>query len=392
MKKLLFLVALFLLMGCNQNGLNYSTSFSSNSNSSKKEAILKLDTKGHTALIRDIIVTKEGDIISASDDKTIRVWDSTTGKEKRKILITTKNGTIGQVYSIAISKNEKFLAVSGRFKRNFIKIFDYQTGKLLYNLKSHTNIIFDLSFSKDGKYLISGSADRTVKIWDSTNFNLKNTIKFHKNNIMAVNIIESYGTPFSISIGQDNRIALYNIKIQKVVKSIKSKNRLYYLAVSPKHIAVAGHNKEITIYDYSLNPIKTILTRGRISSLSFSPNGKYLLVGTHQINDNVYIYDASHNYIRNHIFPPFKNHTSLITAVGFLDNKTAISAGGFNYEIYVWDIRSTKIKTKIIGDGEIIWNVGINKNIIGWGDKKGIKKYFDLNNMKVLHTFTKKLN
>jgi len=51
-----------------------------------KEAILKLDTKGHTALIRDIIVTKSGDIISASDDKTIRVWDSRSGREKRKIL------------------------------------------------------------------------------------------------------------------------------------------------------------------------------------------------------------------------------------------------------------------------------------------------------------------
>ena len=38
-------------------------------------AILKLDTKGHTAIINDIIVTKSRDIISASDDKTIRVWD-----------------------------------------------------------------------------------------------------------------------------------------------------------------------------------------------------------------------------------------------------------------------------------------------------------------------------
>ncbi|MEA2100420.1 MAG: hypothetical protein U9P72_09850, partial [Campylobacterota bacterium] len=44
------------------------------------QAILKLDTKGHTGLIKDIIVTKDGDIISASDDKTIRVWDSKTGK------------------------------------------------------------------------------------------------------------------------------------------------------------------------------------------------------------------------------------------------------------------------------------------------------------------------
>ena len=52
----------------------------------KTQAILKLDTLGHTGLIWDIVVTKSGDMISASVDKTIRVWSSQIGREKRKIL------------------------------------------------------------------------------------------------------------------------------------------------------------------------------------------------------------------------------------------------------------------------------------------------------------------
>ena len=77
------------------------------------EAILKLDTKGHTAQIKDIIVTKSGDIISVSDDKTIRVWDSATGVEKRKILGQIGAGQEGMIYAIALSPNEEFLAVGG---------------------------------------------------------------------------------------------------------------------------------------------------------------------------------------------------------------------------------------------------------------------------------------
>ena len=51
------------------------------------EAILSIDAGGHQAMInKNIIVTKSGDIITASNDKTIRVWDSKTGLEKRKIL------------------------------------------------------------------------------------------------------------------------------------------------------------------------------------------------------------------------------------------------------------------------------------------------------------------
>jgi len=84
LKSLLFnFIVLLLFIGCKENSTiipHYNT------RATNIEAILKLDTKGHTAMIRDIIVTKSGDIISASDDKTIRVWDSATGKEKRKIL------------------------------------------------------------------------------------------------------------------------------------------------------------------------------------------------------------------------------------------------------------------------------------------------------------------
>ncbi len=121
MKKILLLLTLLLLWGCNQNGL--TTPFNSpNQTSSDTEAILKLDTKGHTALIRDIIVTKSGDIISASDDKTIRVWDSTTGKEKRKILGEIGAGDEGKIYAIALSPNEEFLAIGGFLgKQNPIK-------------------------------------------------------------------------------------------------------------------------------------------------------------------------------------------------------------------------------------------------------------------------------
>jgi WD40 repeat protein len=301
-------------MGCNPTP-SINTSNHTSSTPKSTEAILKLDTKGHTALINDIIVTKSGDIISASDDKTIRVWDSATGKEKRKILTTTKDDNTGKVYAIALSKNEKFLAVGGylageKLNRYVIRIYNYNTGKLLKILKSHSDVILDLQFSKDGKYLISGSADRAVKIWDSSTFLLNDTIKFHTNHINAVNMIDKDGTPFVVSIGNDKKIALYNLKTRKIIKVFKSKDRFYYLAVSSKHIAVAGYNKEIQIYDYSLNIIKTIHSRANISSLSFSPSGKYLLVGTIDKLFNIDIYNSKLNYKRDNL-TSFKKHTNV---------------------------------------------------------------------------------
>jgi WD40 repeat protein len=72
-------------------------------------------------MINDIIITKNGELISASDDKTIRVWNIKTGKEKRKILGEIGAGE-GEVFAIALSTDEQYLAVGGFIYPNDIKI------------------------------------------------------------------------------------------------------------------------------------------------------------------------------------------------------------------------------------------------------------------------------
>jgi WD40 repeat protein len=168
-------------------------------------------------LIKDIVVTQEGDIISASEDKTIRVWDSATGKEKRKILGQIGAGDEGKIFAIALSPNEEFLTVGGFLAEGHgvndnlvgtIRIYNYQSGKLLKVLKSHTDVVYDLAFSSDGKYLISGSSDRTAKIWRVEDFTLQDTIEFHKKQVHAVKIIKKDGNYFAVTAGYDNQIAL----------------------------------------------------------------------------------------------------------------------------------------------------------------------------------------
>ncbi len=335
------------------------------------EAILKLDTKAHTGIIQDIIVTKSGDIISASDDKTIRVLDSKTGLEKSKILGQIGNGSEGKIYAIALSNDEKYLAVGGFLDKpansGDIRIYNYQTKQLLKILKSHTNIVNDLAFSKDGRYLISGSSDKSAKIWDVKNsFKLKDTIKFHTRAVYGVKIVKKNSRCFAVTAGDDNKIALYDIQKRKIITSHKSNSMLSYLATNSKkqHIAVCGTGREVKIYDFSLHLLKTIQSETMPTGLAY--NKEFLIAGTGDYPCNVNIYKIANNY---KLYSSFKKHTNLTMAVAFLDNHTAISGGGNNSEIYVWDIKSKKIKTKIEGVGERILSVGIDGDEIAWGNK-----------------------
>ena len=374
--------------GCTStNNLKPSTGIAPTGSSN---AILKLDTQGHTAKIQNVIVTKEKKIITASDDKTIRIWNPATGKEERKILGQIGAGSEGKIYAMALSPNEQLLAVGGYFGKSNkawgnIRIYNYPTGKLLKVLKSHTNVVQDLAFSSDGKLLISGSQDKTAKIWNMQNLTLKETIAFHKDFVYGVKLLQVNGDYRAVTAGLDNQIALYSLNRKKVIQSDAKNYKLDSLATSKEHIAVCGFNsKEIQIYDYNLNPIKTIASKTKPTGLAYSPNGAFLIAGTGTSPNNVNIYSATQDYQKT---STFQQHKNLTQAVAFLDNQTAVSAGGNNSEIYLWDRETATVKQKIEGVGETVWSVGVVGESVSWGNReKSVRNSY--NNQKTLNLKT----
>ena len=149
------------------------------------EPRLVIDTGGHASLIRDVIFTRDGkQLISAGDDKVVRVWDTTTGETVRVIRGEIGDGHEGKIFAAALSADERYLAVGGwlagtRQERWAIRLHDFASGEVLALLEGHTNTIQDLAFSPEGRFLVSGSADDTVRIWDVTQRALIQTLKGH---------------------------------------------------------------------------------------------------------------------------------------------------------------------------------------------------------------------
>jgi WD40 repeat protein len=377
------------------------------SDSRSMQAYLKIDTKTHTSIIHSLIPTSNGKyLISAAYDQVIRVWDMTTFKETRKILGQIGPGQIGQVKGLALTPDDHYLVVNvnmsaeGEASHAVMRFYDLQNG----NLKSvfeHGGSISSMDISKDGRLLVLGDIDRKViEVFDFNDLSSgKNTspVQSITQSLQpsGVRIFESEGD-YQILSGNwdlhrnDHTLSVTSLKTQKVNEiRLPRLGAPQYFAISDRQIAVSGHHeKSIWILDHELKPIREIQSIPHPARLAYSPDNSRLLAGaknsTHNDPIQCCIYDASTDY---RMVTHYSGHDANAIAVAFLDDATAITAGGSNFDIHFWNALNGELHKSIDGCGQIIYATGWGENQrLGFGNQQAYK--MDQNNFAPLqHIF-----
>jgi len=315
-------------------------------------------------------------------------------KSKQKGLVksfhlTSNFDHSGGVKPIIFSPDGKyFITGSNHIDDGSLKIRVMKTGEIIRMMDGHRRDVTSLAISSDGKYLVSGSTDETIKIWDFKSGVLIRTIKnfsiegwkhWTKKQVISVGI--SKDSKYIFSTGRDSCVKVWDFKSGEHIRTIGDINHpIWLIEVSPdeKHI-ICGAEKTIEVWDYiSGNLIRTINASEYGNSILISPDGKYIISSSRGNSIKVWDFESEeliHRLSGYCLYP-----------VDISSDGKYIVSGSDSKRIYIWDLNNGERLIKIPTNGKEISSIKLSpdNNYIICGLKNRTIQIWDILMKKVV--------
>ena len=317
----------------------------------------KATFKGHSGGVFSVAFCNDGNsIVSGGDDKYLRIWDVRTGK-----LESTKTAHDKRVYSVSLSLDGNRI-VSGSGDAT-IKLWDFFTevkfetpvGKSVSSpaipkqatkrgesplvLKGHTSTVRAVDFNPNGKTVVSGSDDKSVKLWDAQSGRLLRTLRGHTSLIDSV-VFDSSGTLVA-SAGRDKTIKIWDSKtglIKKTLSGHRSGVKCLAFSADGRSLASGSFDRTVKVWDVARGMLKFTLKgkTGAFLAVAFSADGKSVLTGS--ADGNLAVWDAASGRLKTQ-WPVKPGCYSM----NICCNGTKVLCGGGDGVVQMWNISTRQV-------------------------------------------------
>jgi WD40 repeat protein len=121
--------------------------------------------KGHGKAVTSLAFGSEDDIlVTGTEDKGIHVWHLPLSHQP--VLRHVFKGSFGHVCGISLSPRDACVAIGSTDMS--VRACDVATGQQRGALRGHSDAVNSVAWSRDGRYVVSGSSDGSLGVWDAT--------------------------------------------------------------------------------------------------------------------------------------------------------------------------------------------------------------------------------
>jgi WD40 repeat protein len=314
---------------------------------------------GHSDCVNGVALSADGRLaVSASSDKTLKVWDVATGHELRTLV-----GHSERVNGVALSADGR-LAVSASQDKT-LKVWDVATGRELRTLTGHSGSVGDVALSADGRLAVSASSDNTIKVWDVVTGHELRMLQEHTYNVKRV-ALSADGRLAVSAAGTDNTLDVWDVATGRILHTLKEYKKavtarsITGLALSADgRLAAFAGVKTLKVWDvatgHKLHNTMGIAPRQKdmapgagelipmaVNGLALSDDGRLAISASD--NTTLKVWDVATGCALQMLV----GHTKGVTGVALsADRRLAISASN-DTTLKVWDI-SVALQTPPVG-------------------------------------------
>ncbi|KIJ50176.1 hypothetical protein M422DRAFT_160058, partial [Sphaerobolus stellatus SS14] len=236
--------------------------------------------------------------------------------------------------------------------------------EILPPLQGHNDSVWSVAFSQDGSKIVSGSSDKTIRVWDaSTGAEILPPLQGHNGLVLSVAFSQD-GSKI-VSGSDDNTIRVWDASTgAEILPPLQGHNDLVLsVAFSQDGLKIVSGSDDKTIRVWDANTGAEILPplqghNDSVQSVAFSQDGSKIVSGSD--DKTIQVWDASTGA---EILPPLQGHNDWVQSVAFSQDGLKIVSGSDDKTIRVWDVNTgAEILPPLQGHNDWVQSVAFSQD------------------------------